>query len=51
MPDIDNIEESESESEDAAEGDSNNIDAALSSDDDLELLYDTSSEYEEANGD
>ncbi|ETP53784.1 hypothetical protein F442_01334 [Phytophthora nicotianae P10297] len=51
LPKIDDIEESDSENEDAAGADSNNsdhIEAALSSDEDLELLYDTSFENEEA---
>ncbi|ETK70890.1 hypothetical protein L915_21782 [Phytophthora nicotianae] len=51
LPEIDDIEESDSENEDAAGADSNNsdpIEAALSSDEDLELLYDTSFENEEA---
>ncbi|ETN09618.1 hypothetical protein PPTG_11948 [Phytophthora nicotianae INRA-310] len=50
LPEIDDIEESDSENEDAAGADANNsdhIEAALSSDEDLELLYDTSFENEE----
>ncbi|ETK86834.1 hypothetical protein L915_08604 [Phytophthora nicotianae] len=54
LAEIEDIEESDSENEGAAEADADNseyIEAALSSDEDLELLYGTSLEYKEATDD